>query len=341
MVATILSAAAAVYFVIPPAASWRLPTSADVAGAVLFLGVCTFISILNETLRNSRATSEQRLQDLTQEIIRRSRVEQTLADSRRDAERARDLLQTTLASIGDAVIATDAKGIVTFLNTVAADLTGWSQSEAAGVAVTEVFSIRHEKTGAAVESPVDQALRGGSVVRLADHTVLAPKGGRAPIPIEDSAAPIRDQDGRLLGAVLVFRDVTARRRSAVTLEQQWHTFDTALSHTPDFTYVFDLQGRFTYVNRALLSLWQKPLEEAVGKDFFDLGYPTDLAARLQRQIQQVIDTRRSGARPDSFYGTHRRDPAVRVHLRADPGCLTAAWRRWRVPRATRRIAFAG
>ncbi|MEO7650137.1 MAG: PAS domain S-box protein, partial [Bryobacteraceae bacterium] len=79
--------------------------------------------------------------------------------------------------------------------------------------------------------------------------------------------------------------------STERMERQWRTFDTALSHTPDFTYIFDLSGRFIYVNRALLSLWQKSLEEATGKDFFELGYPHELAARLQRQIRQVIDTR--------------------------------------------------
>jgi PAS domain S-box-containing protein len=82
---------------------------------------------------------------------------------------------------------------------------------------------------------------------------------------------------------------TARVESE--LRHQWRTFDTALSHNLDFNYIFDLQGRFTYVNRALLSLWKKPLEEAVGRNFFDLEYPDELAARLQRQIQQVIDTR--------------------------------------------------
>ncbi len=81
-------------------------------------------------------------------------------------------------------------------------------------------------------------------------------------------------------------------RVEAELRRQWRkTFDTALSHNLDFNYIFDLQGRFTYVNRALLSLWNKPLEEAVGKNFFDLEYPDELAARLQRQIQQVIDTR--------------------------------------------------
>ncbi len=84
--------------------------------------------------------------------------------------------------------------------------------------------------------------------------------------------------------------------------RQWATLDMALSHTPDFTYTFDLAGRFTYVNRALLSLWQKTLEEAVGKDFFELGYPPDLAERLQRQIRQVIETRRPVRDRTAFTG---------------------------------------
>ena len=86
-------------------------------------------------------------------------------------------------------------------------------------------------------------------------------------------------------------DIEEEKVAEAHLLQQWHTFDTALSHTPDFTYIFDLEGRFTYVNRALLSLWQKPLEEAVGKNFFELDYPPALAGKLQRQIQQVIETK--------------------------------------------------
>jgi PAS domain S-box-containing protein len=82
-----------------------------------------------------------------------------------------------------------------------------------------------------------------------------------------------------------------RKRAEEALRHQWQVFDTALSYTPDFTYTFGLDGRFTYINRALLSLWQKPLSEAVGKNFFDLEYPPDLAARLHRQIQTVIDTK--------------------------------------------------
>ena len=86
-------------------------------------------------------------------------------------------------------------------------------------------------------------------------------------------------------------DIDARKHAEAELRQQWQTFDTALSHTPDFTYIFDLEGRFTYVNRSLLSLWQMPLEAALGKNFLQLGYPPELAERLQRQIEEVIETR--------------------------------------------------
>ncbi len=108
--------------------------------------------------------------------------------------------------------------------------------------------------------------------------------------IDDLEARIRLLEEQLRDArVAILQPETARVEAE--LRQQWRTFDTALSHNLDFNYIFDLQGRFTYVNRALLSLWKKPLEEAVGKNFFDLEYPDELATRLQRQIQQVIDTR--------------------------------------------------
>lgn len=81
-----------------------------------------------------------------------------------------------------------------------------------------------------------------------------------------------------------------RARSNLELQRQWRTFDTALSNSPDFIYTFNLEGRLTYVNRALLSLWQMPLEDALGKNFFDLQYPDGLAAQLQAQIQSVIAT---------------------------------------------------
>ncbi|MGA2736956.1 MAG: PAS domain-containing protein [Bryobacteraceae bacterium] len=104
------------------------------------------------------------------------------------------------------------------------------------------------------------------------------------------ALPLAGDDGALAQWFGTCTDIEDRKQVEAKLHQQWHTFNTALSNTPDFVYTFDLEGRFTYVNRALLSLWQKSLEEALAKNFFDLEYPAELAARLQSQIQQVIDT---------------------------------------------------
>jgi len=105
------------------------------------------------------------------------------------------------------------------------------------------------------------------------------------------ALPLFGDNGNLAQWFGTCTDIEDQKQADANLHQQWRTFDTALSHTPDFIYTFDLDGRFTYVNRALLELWQKSLEEALGKNFFDLDYPPELAQRLQLQIGQVIDTK--------------------------------------------------
>ena len=136
------------------------------------------------------------------------------ADRRRHEEELvnqREWLATTLGSIGDGVLATDAQGNVQFMNAVTERLTGWSAAEAAGRPIGEVFRIVNEHTGAEVENPVARALREGLVVGMANHTLLISRGGGA-TPIDDSAAPIQSQDGRTLGVVLVFRDVTERKQ---------------------------------------------------------------------------------------------------------------------------------
>src|SRR5262245_11123453 len=115
--------------------------------------------------------------------------------------------RVTLASIGDAVIATDAQGRVAFLNSVAESLTGWKQAEATGRPLHEVFVIVNEATRAKAENPVDRVLRTGNVTGLANSTVLISRDGRD-LPIDDSAAPIRDESGQVIGVVLIFRDIT-------------------------------------------------------------------------------------------------------------------------------------
>ena len=127
-------------------------------------------------------------------------VQRRLAEEQVHEQRER--LRVTLASIGDAVIVTDTEGRVTFLNTVAQELTGWASEDAEGNKLETVFDILNEKTRQPVENPALRALREGVVVGLANHTVLVARDGTER-PIDDSAAPMRDERGNPVGAVLV------------------------------------------------------------------------------------------------------------------------------------------
>jgi PAS domain S-box-containing protein len=147
-----------------------------------------------------------------------------VTSSKKELEKAQDALKaseqrwsTTLASIGDAVIATDTEGNVMFMNAIAEEKTGFSLDESRGKPVTEVFKIINEVTREPVEGPVAKVLELGLIVGLANHTVLLCKDG-SEIPIDDSGAPIITADGKTLGVVLVFRDVTERRRLYQQLE---------------------------------------------------------------------------------------------------------------------------
>ena len=122
-----------------------------------------------------------------------------------------ELMRVTLQSIGDAVITTDASSTVTWLNPVAERMTGWLSAEAKGRPVSQVFHIVNEETRAPAENPVAACLQQGKVAGLASHTLLISRAG-AEFGIEDSASPIRNERGELLGVVLVFHDVTEQRR---------------------------------------------------------------------------------------------------------------------------------
>lgn len=167
-----------------------------------------------------KVTRDQTQKKHAEENTRRLIAEQA---AREEAERTaevvraqREQLRVTLVSIGDAVIATDPAGKVTLLNPVAQALTGWSQEDAAGQALETVFPIHNEQTGQPAENPVARVLREGIVVGLANHSVLTARDGTAR-PIDDSAAPILDAAGAIVGTVLIFRDVTERRRAEQTV----------------------------------------------------------------------------------------------------------------------------
>ena len=154
----------------------------------------------------------QRIEDLGREIQRRKNAE---AAARQEAER----LRVTLHSIGDGVIVTDAEGRVQLLNPVAQAMTGWTLEEATGVPLPDVFRIVNEDTRQPVENPALRALQEGKIVGLANHTVLISKDGTER-PIDDSAAPIRDERGDISGSVLVFRDISERKRSEAALNER-------------------------------------------------------------------------------------------------------------------------
>lgn len=144
------------------------------------------------------------------------------ASSRRRAERKlreqSELLKVTISSIGDAVIATDVEGRVNFMNPVAEQVTGWTNAESSGQPLERVFQIFNEENLQSATSPFEKIKRTGTIVGLANHTVLMARDGKR-IPIEDSAAPIKDADGRMIGAVIVFHDVTERRHAENEREQ--------------------------------------------------------------------------------------------------------------------------
>jgi diguanylate cyclase (GGDEF)-like protein/PAS domain S-box-containing protein len=153
------------------------------------------------------------------DITDRQRLEEALF-------RERELAQVTLESIGDAVITTDATGDVTYLNPVAAGLTAWRQEDAQGLPLSMIFNILHEETRQPAENPVVKALQTGEIVSLANHTVLIAKDGRE-IAIEDSAAPIRDRRGDVVGAVMVFHDVTQSRN--LSRQVSWQAMHDSLT----------------------------------------------------------------------------------------------------------------
>ena len=158
-------------------------------------------------------------------------------------------LRVTLESIGDAVVTTDLDGRVSNLNRVAESLTGWRAEEAQGQPLEEVFRIVNESTREPVESPAIRALRDGVVVGLANHTLLIRRDG-SETPIDDSAAPIRDPQGRVHGCILVFRDISERKAAEREIGQAQARLQRVVTDMAIPTMVFADDGEVVLVNAA-------------------------------------------------------------------------------------------
>jgi PAS domain S-box-containing protein len=247
-----------------------------------------------------RRNAEANARRLLQEEAARAAAEQAA----REIEREREQLRVTLASIGDAVVVTDANGVVRFLNPVAVNLTGWEAEEAAGKPLDEVFHIINEETREPVASPVDKVLRERTIVTLANRTVLVGKGGRE-VPIEDSAAPIRTASDQVDGVVLVFRDVSAARRAM----EDRNYLASIVESSDDAIIGQTLDGRIASWNRGAERLYGYAAEDILGHRLTELVPP-----ELPNEIPTIIDRLARGETIEHFETQRLRKDGRRVDV---------------------------
>jgi PAS domain S-box-containing protein len=270
MLAIALSALAANWFFTAPTHAFSIVSRYDLLALLTFLLSSLLIVGAIQAMYLARGR-------LVAEIAERKLAETELVE-------ARDLLGTTVTSIGDAVLITDEKGNVTFLNPEAERLTGWKNSEVKGQPLPNVFKIINEQTRQTVENPVERVFRTGKVVGLANHTLLISKDGTE-TPIGDSAAPIRHADGPLFGVVLVFRDVSAQRKAQQTASR----LAAVVEHSGDAIFTKNLDGVIQTWNPSAERLFGYRAEEIVGKHVTAL-FPPD---RLNEE-DQIIGRLRQG-----------------------------------------------
>ncbi len=167
-------------------------------------------------------------------------------------------LSTVLTSIGDAVITTDTEGKIRYVNPAAEALTGWTNDEASGIAIEEVFNIVNEDTGETVESPVAKVLKDGMIVGLANHTELITKSGSR-IPIDDSGAPIKDEKGNTTGVVLVFHDITERKKAEAAILQSKQDWENTFNTITDMITIHDKDYNIIRANKAAERILNLPM----------------------------------------------------------------------------------
>lgn len=210
----------------------------------------------------------------------------------------RELYLTTLASIGDAVISTNAQGQVVFLNSVAESLTGWTTEDAADRPLTEVFRIVNETTRDTVDNPALRAIREGTIVGLANHTILITRGGDE-VPIDDSAAPIRDGSGEVIGSVLVFRDISSHKLAMRQLETSEARMRSMLNSALDGIISIDHEGNVIEFNHSAEKMFGYTRDEVLGREMAELivppglrsGHREGLARYLKTGVGPVLDQR--------------------------------------------------
>ena len=222
----------------------------------------------------------RRTVELKREIAERQRAQEALA-----AESER--LDVTLRSIGDAVIATDTEGQVVLINEVAENLTGWAQEEAVGQPAAEVFHIVNERTRQRCEDPVAKVLHSGAVVGLANDTVLIARDGTERV-IADSGAPIHDPQGQVIGVVMVFRDITERRRTERVVAEAREYAESIIATVREPLVVLDAELKVVSANRSFYQTFGVTQEETDGQLLYDLGNRQWRIPRLRELLEEIL-----------------------------------------------------
>ena len=224
----------------------------------------------DNTARKQAEAERQHLLEVQEETNKQ--LQQTNVTLQVSEER----LAVTLNSIGDAVIATDASARVTLLNPLAEQLTGWTQAQASGRPVDEIFHIINKETRLPATIPVLETLAHGTIQGLANHTVLIARDG-SECDIADSCAPIRDRDAQVIGAVLVFRDVTGEYAVQQALRDQQFYTRSLIESNIDALMTTDPSGIITDVNQQMVALTGCTRDELIGAPFKNYFTDPELA----------------------------------------------------------------
>lgn len=202
-------------------------------------------------------------------------------------DEVRELFRVTISSIGDAVITTDAQGRVATMNPVAESLTGWTQSEAAGRPLAEVFRIVNEDTRENVDNPVEKVLLSGRASGLANHTILIRKNG-TDCPIDDSAAPIRNASNVIVGVVLVFRDITERRQTERAVADALAYAESIVDTVREPLVILDADLRVKTASRSFYETFHVNPVETQGQFIYDLGNRQWDIPSLRKLLEEIL-----------------------------------------------------
>ncbi len=200
-------------------------------------------------------------------------------------------LEITLNSIADGVIATDAEGLIMRTNPVAENLTGYTKLESIGKPLKSIFKIINADTREVIPSPVEQVFRTGKIVELGNHTVLVSKTGKE-FQISDTAAPIKNESGEIVGVVLVFSDITEKYAIMDALKKSEAQFKRLVSNIKDLICEIDDEGRYTYISDNYFEVLGYHKDEMIGRAAVDWIHIDDMSQAMKKhsEISDRLDS---------------------------------------------------